>query len=169
MEHIIKHSFNSNQSQYSDQVKRVLGGPTKIIFQKKAYEQFGNVVSILKTPIKSSIRSTRIAARTDTEKGTIYSWFLATSEIEGQVCNLDIQNNHSIANLNGQAVFFYSTNKEPEITESGEDQLTAAFYQFHHWICFEIVLHLSQTGYFSSLHNTAEIHSVVLIRPPLCL
>lgn len=169
MEHVIQYNTQANQAQYNKQTNHLMGEPIKITYFQEACDNLENVVSLHKTSTTPPARYTRIAARIDTTKGTIDSWFLAISDIEGKICNIRTNNNHSVANLKGQIVFFHSPVKGPMKTREGEHHLPDVFYQFHRWLVSEITENLNQSGFFSSLHGATEIQSFVLNKPPkLC-
>lgn len=165
MKYVIQCNTKANQTQCNKQLKRLMGEPIEITFSQEAYAPLENVVSLHQTPITPPTRYTRIAARIDTTKGSIDSWFLATSDVQGKICNLHTNNNHSVANLKGQIVFFHCPIKEPKKTGGDKNHLPGAFYQFHHWLVSEITEHLNHLGFFCRLHGT-EIQSFVLNKLP---
>lgn len=160
MKHTNQLIFNANLCQDIMQATHLLGKPFEISFTHRMFDRLDNVVALHKTQTTSAIKFTRIAARTYTTKGTIDSWFLATSVTESHICNLRITSNHSVANINGQIVFFHSDMKEEEEIERLEHQVRDSFREFNQWLFSEIAMHLNKTEYFSRLHSPAIINSL---------
>jgi len=165
MEHVIRYNTQENRTQYNKQTNSLMGEPFKITYHQEVCANLENFVRIHNTSTTHTTRYTRIAARIVTTKGTIDSWFLAISDIEGNICNIRTNNNHSVANLNGQIVFFNSPVKGTMKTREGEHHLPDIFYQFHRWLVSEITKNLNKSGFFSSLHGSTEIQSFVLNKP----
>ncbi|WP_406227126.1 hypothetical protein ACI7YU_18800 [Pseudomonas siliginis] len=162
MKHTNQLILSTNLYQGSMQATQLLGKPAEVSFTQKAYDRLDNVVALHKNQTTSAIKFTRIAARTHTTKGTIDSWFLVTSTIEDHICNLRITSNHSVANLNGQIVFFHSEMKEAAEIENIEHQATDTFSELNQWLFSEIAMHLNKTDYFSRLHSPAIVNSLFL-------
>jgi hypothetical protein len=153
----------SNQSQLNDNTKTLMGEPVQITFSHHPIMNPIPSLRLFRGPYAPSSRCTRITAYTDTSKGIIESAFTLRSDIDGNVCVLRTNYNHSdSAMLDGEPVHFYNLLKTRKETRRGGHHLSDSLYHFHHWLVSEISDVLHRDGYFSSLHGPAEIQSLNL-------
>lgn len=147
-----------NKLQLNDNTKTLMGKPNKIAFTHVPVMNPTLSLRLFRKPYTPSTRCTRITALTDTTKGIVESRFSLISDIDGDVCMIRTNYNHSDSTLlDGEPVYFYSLLKTRKETRRGGHHLADSLYRFHHWLVSEIAEVLNGKGYFSNLHGVAQV------------
>lgn len=163
----IIHVDTSSDYTLHHQAKNLLGKPIRITFEKKTLDNNCIVKSLFFIPDTTPVKFTEITARTDTSKGSIISQFLMASEINEKTCTLFTNYNHDdTAILDFQLIHFYKLVDAQKKTRKDDNCLSDSLNHFHHWLASEIYETLNGTGYFSKLHDGAEIRFLTLKRLP---
>ncbi|WP_149086500.1 hypothetical protein [Pseudomonas prosekii] len=146
-----------------DQALKLIGKPIKITFINKSADRLQMLQNLWSVPDKRQFKYIEISARTHTSSGFVDSQFCLASKNVDDKCTLFTTSHRDSAILKNEFIKFQSLLKTRKDTRIGGHELPEILKSFHYWLASEIVISLSNTNYFASLHNCNEIQYINLI------